>query len=190
MVPGHRYGLKVARLPKVGFVPDTDALAFGFLDPSLILRGCHLIPAFNEGRTSELLTAPLTAGRSPGEVDDWVSFYVNMCVYIFLLHLQYVDLITSFVDRDMVMRHIGGGVGHLVRSFTGDSNNEREGIMDIDEDGEEDFREENEDEDEFEEDWDEDASSDSESEAGDDDDDLGPEDGDVEDDDEDTYGSF
>lgn len=78
MVPGHRYGLKVARLPKVGFVPDTDPLAFGFLDPSLVLRGCHLIPAFNEGRTTELLTAPLTAGRSPGEVDDWTSFYVNM----------------------------------------------------------------------------------------------------------------
>lgn len=78
MVPGHRYGPKAARLPKIGFVPDTDPLAFGFLDPSLVIRGCHLIPAFNEGRTADLLTASLTAGRPIGEVDDWVSFYVNM----------------------------------------------------------------------------------------------------------------
>lgn len=49
VVPGHRYGHRAARLPKVGFVPDNDPLAFGFLDPSLMLRGCHLIPAFNDG---------------------------------------------------------------------------------------------------------------------------------------------
>lgn len=78
MVPGHRYGSKLARLPKIGFVPDDDALAFGFLDPSLIIRGCHLIPAFNEGRTSDLLTALLTAGRPAGETEDWVAFFVNM----------------------------------------------------------------------------------------------------------------
>jgi len=81
--PGHRYGHKVARLPKIGFVPESDPLAFGFLDPSLVLRGCHLIPAFNDGRTSDLLTAPLTAARPPDEVDDWVAFYVNMYVKIF-----------------------------------------------------------------------------------------------------------
>lgn len=78
MAPGHRYGSKAARLPKVGFVPDSDPLAFGFLDPSLVIRGCHLIPAFNEGRTSDLLTAILTAGRPAGEADDWVAFFVNM----------------------------------------------------------------------------------------------------------------
>ena len=81
--PGHRYGHKAARLPKIGFVPESDPLAFGFLDPSLVLRGCHLIPAFNDGRTSDLLTAPLTAARPPDEVDDWVAFYVNMYVKIF-----------------------------------------------------------------------------------------------------------
>lgn len=78
MVPGCRYGSKVARLPQVGFVPDTDPLAFGFLDPSLVLRGCHLIPAFNDGRTPNLLRALVTAGRPPDETDDWVAFFVNM----------------------------------------------------------------------------------------------------------------
>lgn len=78
VVPGHRYGFKVARLPKVGFVPDTDPLAFGFLDPSLVIRGCHLIPAFADGRTPNLLNSINTAARPPGELDDWVAFYVNM----------------------------------------------------------------------------------------------------------------
>lgn len=77
-VPGHRSGSAVARLPKIGFVPDTDPLAFGFLDPSLVIRGCHIIPSFKDGRTAELLTASVTAGRRPDETDDWAEFYVNM----------------------------------------------------------------------------------------------------------------
>ena len=37
LVPDHQYGFKSARLPKVGFVKYTDPLAFGFLDPSLVV---------------------------------------------------------------------------------------------------------------------------------------------------------
>jgi hypothetical protein len=70
--------MKAARLPKIGFIPDTDDSAFGFLDPSLVVRGCHLIPAFADGRTSTLLASTHTAARSPNEIDDWVAFYVNM----------------------------------------------------------------------------------------------------------------
>jgi len=66
-VNGHRSGFKVARLPKIGFIEEEDDLAFGFLDPSLVLRGCHLIPAFVHGRTSGLLKTPHTAARPPGE---------------------------------------------------------------------------------------------------------------------------
>ncbi|KAF9470026.1 hypothetical protein BDN70DRAFT_765144, partial [Pholiota conissans] len=54
--PGHSSGRDTATLPKIGFVPDTDEYAFGFLDPSLVLRGCHLLPSFVDGRTKELLT--------------------------------------------------------------------------------------------------------------------------------------
>lgn len=75
----YEHGTHLGRLPKIGFVPDTDDSAFGFLDPSLILRGCHLVPAFANGRTSKLLrTSMPSAGRSPGEVDDWVNYYVIM----------------------------------------------------------------------------------------------------------------
>lgn len=77
-VPGHNFSLKDARLPKIGFVPDTDDQAFGFLDPSLVIRGRHLIPTFAEGQTTELLNALVTAGRRPGETHDWVAFYVMM----------------------------------------------------------------------------------------------------------------
>lgn len=49
-----------------------------FLDPSLVLRGRRLIPAFAEGRTSDLLTETRTAARPAGEVDDWEAFYVSM----------------------------------------------------------------------------------------------------------------
>ena len=88
VVPGHCYGHRAARLPKVGFIPDSDPLAFGFLDPSLMLRGCHLIPAFNDGRTYHLLSVPCTVSCPPDEDDDWVAFYINMYVPIFLYHYR------------------------------------------------------------------------------------------------------
>jgi hypothetical protein len=77
--PGYRWGFKAARLPKIGFLPDTDDGAFGFLDPSLVIRGCHLVPSFANGRTSQLLrTSTLTAARHPDETDDWANFYAMM----------------------------------------------------------------------------------------------------------------
>ena len=77
--PGYRSGSRVARLPKVGFVEATDEDAFGFLDPDLIIRGSHLVPDFNSGRTRDLLAynGP-TVARSPDEEDDWMNYYVNM----------------------------------------------------------------------------------------------------------------
>lgn len=88
VVPNHQSGSPYARLPKIGFIPDLESededdedkpSAFGFLDPSLVLRGCHLVPAFAAGRTSELLkTASPTAARPLGEVDDWANYYVIM----------------------------------------------------------------------------------------------------------------
>ncbi|KAF5368140.1 hypothetical protein D9615_010190 [Tricholomella constricta] len=91
--PGHRFGRRLAKLPKLGFVPDTDPYAFGFLDPSLVIRGAHIIPTFAGGKTSELLVQrSMTLGLS----EDWANFYVNI-----------------FVDLDMFFRHIGFGIGHL-----------------------------------------------------------------------------
>ncbi|KAF9237036.1 hypothetical protein BU15DRAFT_76410 [Melanogaster broomeanus] len=96
--PNYRWGFQEARLPKVGFVPESDEDAFGFLDPSLVIRGCHLIPSFVDGRTGDLLRHGLSLGRQPDEVDDWGSFYVNI-----------------FADRDMFCRFAGIGVGHEIQ---------------------------------------------------------------------------
>jgi hypothetical protein len=77
--PDYRPSIRNARLPKVGFVPESDPQPFGFLDPALVIRACHLIPDFRAGRTSTLLTTnEATAARHPGETDDWVNYYVNM----------------------------------------------------------------------------------------------------------------
>lgn len=68
--PGHRYGPTLTQLPKVGFVPESDSAAFGFLDPSLMIIACHLIPVFSNGCTSSLLQAGPSFGRAQGEVND------------------------------------------------------------------------------------------------------------------------
>ncbi|KAF7976211.1 hypothetical protein HWV62_7218 [Athelia sp. TMB] len=78
VVPGHRHGFKVGQLPKIGFVPETEPAPFGFLDPALVVRGCHLIPAFDDLRTSDLLSATPSAGRPPGDTDDWKAHQENM----------------------------------------------------------------------------------------------------------------
>ncbi|KAF9543337.1 hypothetical protein CPC08DRAFT_755956 [Agrocybe pediades] len=97
--PGYRHGFKNGRLPKVGFQMHTDTDAFTFLDPSLVIRAAHLIPAFNEGRTQSLLHCANSVARvsirNESNESDWVNYYVNI-----------------FVDRDMLTRHFSGGVGH------------------------------------------------------------------------------
>jgi hypothetical protein len=100
IVTGHRYGFKAARLPKISFIDDGDPLAFGFLDPSLVLRGCHLIPGFFDGHTSELLKTPHTAARPPGESEDWSTFYVNMYVPI---SLHIVISLTLLIDLSIAI---------------------------------------------------------------------------------------
>ena len=66
------------RLPRVGFYESSDPSAFGFLDPELIIRGVHLIPAFTYGKTSQLLLQHSIAHRASDKDKDWEWFYVNM----------------------------------------------------------------------------------------------------------------
>ncbi|KAJ3718818.1 hypothetical protein C8R42DRAFT_584991, partial [Lentinula raphanica] len=76
---GHRSGAHYARLPKVGFIDESDPFAFGFLNPARVIRSCHLMPAFSDDRTGELLkTKRPTVARKPRETDDWSYFYVGM----------------------------------------------------------------------------------------------------------------
>jgi len=78
--PGYRSGFRQAHLPKIGFVESTDDFAFSFVDPANVVRGCHLIPAFSAGRSTDLLPHSRSAARraNPEDVNDWLNFYVNM----------------------------------------------------------------------------------------------------------------
>ena len=77
VMPGHRWGIKKAHLPKIGFIPDSPG-AFGFLDPSLVLCACHLIPAFSDGHTDSLLPRGPSIAQENDGTDDWTAYYVNM----------------------------------------------------------------------------------------------------------------
>ncbi|HEV7737304.1 MAG TPA: hypothetical protein VGO47_08050 [Chlamydiales bacterium] len=78
MDPEFAGGWSAKRLHRVGFVPEADPLAFGFLDPAEVIRAVHLVPAFSQGRTSSLL-GPTRLGR-PGSDNnmDWYNYYVEM----------------------------------------------------------------------------------------------------------------
>ncbi|KAJ7364427.1 hypothetical protein DFH08DRAFT_731010 [Mycena albidolilacea] len=89
----HIGGFKRKRLHRLEFVPDSEPGAYGFVNPDDVIRGAHLIPAFHYGATEDA-SGP-SFSRPEGELDDWVYHYVNF-----------------FVDRDMFMRYLGGGVGH------------------------------------------------------------------------------
>ncbi|CAA7262243.1 unnamed protein product [Cyclocybe aegerita] len=96
--PNYRYGFRQGCLPMVGFVLSTQDSTFSFLDPSHIIHGCHLMPTYALGRTCSLLPVSKSDAccLNQDEEDDWTNFYVNV-----------------FIDRDMVMQHFGGGIGHL-----------------------------------------------------------------------------
>lgn len=89
--PTHRSGFAARRLPRIGFVPDDDADAFGFLDPQDVLRAAHLIPAFAHGRTDELL-GPLIARHARENDEDWQYYYVNMYVHLPFLTMPHLPL--------------------------------------------------------------------------------------------------
>ncbi len=106
----HGAGWKTRRLHRVGFIASQDPAAYGFLDPALVIRTVHLIPAFELGRTTEYLSGPVTR---PAELkySEWRQFYVNPCVPL-NIRISYLITLNRFVDRDMFMRFRGGGVGH------------------------------------------------------------------------------
>jgi len=91
--PDWQGGPRTCRLDQIGWVPEDDPSgAFGFLDPARVIRACHLIPAFAYGKTPHLLHPSQARDFSTG---DWVNYYVS-----------------RFVDRDMMMRYLGWGIGH------------------------------------------------------------------------------
>ncbi|CDO75898.1 hypothetical protein BN946_scf184523.g7 [Trametes cinnabarina] len=88
------WGPESGRLPRVSFAPLDDE-PFGFIAPDQVLRGVHLIPAFAHGLSDSALPG-YSIARLEDEEDQDFSYY-NVGI---------------FVDRDMFMRFLGGGIGH------------------------------------------------------------------------------
>ncbi|KAI0349053.1 hypothetical protein OH77DRAFT_1525957 [Trametes cingulata] len=90
-------GFQERQLPRLRFIDttDSDKDPFGFLDPREVLRGAYIVPAFVHGTTNTLLPPSKLARCSTDQDEDFEYYYACL-----------------FVDRDMYMRYLGGGIGH------------------------------------------------------------------------------
>ncbi|RPD52602.1 hypothetical protein L227DRAFT_466282, partial [Lentinus tigrinus ALCF2SS1-6] len=65
------------RLHRLEFVPDSaEQPSFGFVDPSLVIRGCHVIPVFAYGRVHTLL-GPSMAREVGGKSDKRAEAHLD-----------------------------------------------------------------------------------------------------------------
>jgi hypothetical protein len=62
------------RLDRVHFLPMNDDDSFSFLDPTDVLRGCHIIPGFARGKVHSDSTG---MSRCACDSKDWKSYFVN-----------------------------------------------------------------------------------------------------------------
>lgn len=70
-------GWRARRLHQIGFLEAEDPCAFGFVDPTDVIRGAHIIPRFVDGVTNSLL-GPSFARSLLDNDEDYVRYYVNM----------------------------------------------------------------------------------------------------------------
>lgn len=103
--PPHLRGPNSSRYTHVSFVQHSGVPgeAFGFVDPSHVIRGCHLIPAFNLQRTRDRL-GPSMAWDSKG---DWQAFYTNRCFHSTHILLNYAYLFRTRSGSLIEMRSQG-----------------------------------------------------------------------------------
>lgn len=67
-------GWNTRKLNCIQFLPMAEADAFGFIDPSDVIRGCHVVPSFADGKVHEN-----DGGLSCFARDsvDWKVYYIN-----------------------------------------------------------------------------------------------------------------
>ncbi|KAI0029051.1 hypothetical protein K488DRAFT_57250 [Vararia minispora EC-137] len=82
------------RLDRISYVNEESGSAFGFLDPGEIVRACHLLPVFATGKSWNFLSMKSSL-QDFTDGSDWKHYYVS-----------------RFVDRDMMQRYLGWGIGH------------------------------------------------------------------------------
>ena len=69
----------------VAFPPLASDAAFGFIDPSDVLRACHIIPAFASGQTHEDRVGMSSRAR---DRDDYNAYYVGWYAFYTQLHAR------------------------------------------------------------------------------------------------------
>jgi hypothetical protein len=80
-----RCGIHARQMPRVKFINQDDSEAFGFLDPSNVIRAVYLIPAFSSGLTTSIL-GPSIAQQAVDNNEDWSAYYVCMYTDCISLH--------------------------------------------------------------------------------------------------------
>jgi hypothetical protein len=74
-------GWATRRLHMLGFLPSDDSSgpAFGFIDPSHVIRGVHIIPAFSFGTTQKYLGAEQSIAHQHPELGnaDYDTYYLG-----------------------------------------------------------------------------------------------------------------
>lgn len=73
-VDASRTGWSARKLDRLRFTPVSVDGAFGFLDPSAVLRACHIIPVFRHGKRYEGGKGMSFQGR---DSDDWKEYYIS-----------------------------------------------------------------------------------------------------------------
>ncbi len=72
---GHRKSAwKSLRLDRLSFPPMAERTSLGFVDPDLVLRSCHLIPAYSFGKARD---DGISISRMLRDSRDWKYYYVN-----------------------------------------------------------------------------------------------------------------
>lgn len=64
------------RLDRLSFPPIATEGAFGFVDPADVLRSCHIMPVFRQGKCGEENGMSTCARDS----EDWNSYYIGRYV--------------------------------------------------------------------------------------------------------------
>ncbi|KAG6913932.1 hypothetical protein DXG01_003430 [Tephrocybe rancida] len=110
----HLHGWKYKRLDRLSFLPPEHDQAFGFMDPSNVIRGSHIIPRF----------CGIRIPTFDGVVDDFIGFQAGQDSMWEDLHDDWQSFyINRFVDRDMLMRYFWGlAVGHIYSHGLGSPN--------------------------------------------------------------------
>jgi len=67
-------GWTARRLDRIRFPPLAKDDSFGFVDPSDVLRGCHIMPRFSKG---QLHSDGKGLSKRAGDSSDWAEYYVG-----------------------------------------------------------------------------------------------------------------